>query len=93
MALDITKLIRRRDPDHEDCWLVYCDDIHARTIARAAGTPNALVQWKWSAVYPGSRPGEIETGTADTFEEPRRIRKSVAGFRLNSHRGGLSGMA
>lgn len=72
MTIDPSKLTRRRDPDHKDSWHVYCADIHAGTIARAAGTPNALVQWKWSAgFYPGSRPGEIETGTANTFEEAR----------------------
>jgi hypothetical protein len=72
MTLSTTNLKRRRDPDRKDCWLVYCDHIHAGTIAKAAGTPNALVQWKWSAgFYPGSRPGEIETGNANTFEEAR----------------------
>jgi hypothetical protein len=51
---------------------VYCDDIHAGTIAKAAGTPNAIEQQKWSAgFYPGSGPGEIKQGSANTFEEAR----------------------
>ena len=47
-------------------------DIHAGSIAKAAGTPNAAVAWKWSCgFFPGSKPGEIKSGTADTFEEAR----------------------
>jgi hypothetical protein len=33
---------------------------------------NAQEDWQWSAgFYPGSRPGEIRTGTADSFEAAR----------------------
>lgn len=65
-------LTRRPDPHRKDCWLVYFGDIHCGTIARAAGTPNAVAQWKWAAgFYPGSRPGEIKFGSADTFDQAR----------------------
>lgn len=67
-----TKLTRRPDPHRKDAWMVYADDICAGSIARAAGTPNALVQWKWQVgFYPGSKPGEIKSGTTDTFEQAR----------------------
>ena len=43
----------------------------AATVA-AAGTPNAMTQWKWSCgFYPGSNPGEQRSGTADTFDQAR----------------------
>jgi len=52
-------LTRRPDPHRADSWLVYYGDVHVGTIARAAGTPNAMTQWKWSwGLYPGSNPGE-----------------------------------
>jgi hypothetical protein len=72
MAFDFTKLSRRADPDRAGCWQVYCGDIHAGTIARSTGRPNAQEEWTWTAgFYPGSRPGEIKGGTATTFEEAR----------------------
>jgi hypothetical protein len=71
-VLDFHKLTRRRDPDQPDCWRVYCDDIHAGTISKGTGMPNARNDWKWSAgFYPGSRPREIKGGSADTFEEAK----------------------
>ncbi len=70
--LGITSLTRRRDPHRKDCWQIYAGDVHAGTIAIAAGLPNAAVAWKWSAgFYPGSGPGEIRHGGADTFDEAR----------------------
>ena len=72
MALDPTKLTRRRDLDRADCWLIYCADIHAGIIAKAIGMPNAVNHWSWSAgFYPGSRAGEIKSGSAETFEAAR----------------------
>jgi hypothetical protein len=69
MQLRSTKLTRRPDPHRPDCWLIYCGDIHAGTIAKAVGMPNAVNLWNWSAgFYPGSRPGECKSGTADTCE-------------------------
>jgi hypothetical protein len=71
-ALDFTQLTRRADPDRADCWCVYCGDIHAGTIAIANGMPNAKNCWRWSAgFFPGSRPGEVKSGTANTFAEAR----------------------
>jgi hypothetical protein len=72
MTLDFTMLTRRADPDRADCWQVYCGDIHAGTIARSTGRPNAQNEWTWSAgSYPGSGPGEIKGGTALTFEKDK----------------------
>ena len=72
IPLDFTKLARRRSPDLSDCWQVYCEDIHAGTISKATGMPNAQNDWTWSAgFYPGSGPGEIKGGRADTFEEAK----------------------
>jgi hypothetical protein len=65
-------LTRRPDPHRKDAWLVYADDICAGSISRAVGLPNAAEAWKFSAgFYPGSRPGEIKSGSADTFDEAR----------------------
>lgn len=72
MIDDTTRLTRRPDPDRKDAWMIYAGDIRAGSIAKAAGTPNAIVQWKWSAgFYPGSGPGEIKGGTTDTFDQAR----------------------
>jgi hypothetical protein len=71
-AVITAPLTRRPDPHRKDCWLVYFGDIHCGTIARAASTPNAIVQWKWSCgFYPGSKLGEIKHGSADAFEQAR----------------------
>jgi hypothetical protein len=62
---------RRQDPERDDCWFIYCGDIHAGTIAKAA-TVNSQAVWNWSAGFnPGSGPGEIKGGSADTFEQAR----------------------
>jgi hypothetical protein len=46
--------------------------IYAGTIAKAVGLPNGATQWTWQAgFYPGSKPGETKTGSADTFEAAR----------------------
>ncbi len=72
MIFDFTKLTRRRDANRPDCWQVYCGDICAGWIAKAIGMPNAQNDWTWSAgFYPGSGPGEIRSGCADTFEAAR----------------------
>jgi hypothetical protein len=65
-------LTRRRDKHRAECWLIYYGDIHAGTIAKAVGMPNAKNNWNWRAgFYPGSRPGEVKSGSADTFEEAK----------------------
>ena len=72
MTLDFTKMTRRRAADRLDCWLIMCGDIRAGTIGKAVGMPNAVNHWNWSAgFYPGSKPGEIKTGSAETFEAAR----------------------
>lgn len=70
-ALDFSKLTRRPDPHRPDCWRIFCGDICAGWIAKAA-TVNAASVWNWSAgFYPGSGPGEIRSGTANSFEEAK----------------------
>lgn len=65
-------LTRRRYPERQDCWHVYCGDVHVGTIARSVGNPNAAPQWEWRCgFYPGSRPGECTSGTAKTFDGAR----------------------
>lgn len=72
MIPDTTKLTRRPDPHRKDAWTIYAGDVRAGSIAKAAGTPDAKVIWKWSAgFYPGSNPGEIKGGSTDTFDEAR----------------------
>lgn len=72
MTLDFNKLTRRPDPHRPECWRIWCGDICAGWIAKAVGMPDAQNCWTWSAgFYPGSRPGEIKNGTADTFEEAK----------------------
>ena len=72
MTSATTPLTRRPDPYRKDAWTIYAGDVRAGSIAKAAGTPDARVIWKWSAgFYPGSSPGEIKGGSADTFEEAR----------------------
>jgi hypothetical protein len=65
-------LSRRRHPDRPDCWHIYYGDVHAGTIVRRVGNPHDTNQWEWSCgFYPGSRPGEIQSGTAATFDDAR----------------------
>ena len=62
-----------RDPEaHQERWLIYCGDVHAGTIIRSIGNPNAVPQWQWRCgFYPGSGPGECTVGTAASFEAAR----------------------
>jgi hypothetical protein len=65
-------LIRRRSADRPDCWHIYYGDVHADIIAERVGNPHDTDQWEWSCgFYPGSRPGEIQSGTAATFDDAR----------------------
>jgi hypothetical protein len=66
-------LTRRRSPDRrEECWHVYYGDVHAGTIALRTGNPHDTDPWEWRCgFYPGSRPGECQSGTAATFHEAR----------------------
>jgi hypothetical protein len=51
-------LTRRPDPHRADCWLIYFGDVHVGTVARAVGTPNATVEWRWQCgFYPRMRRG------------------------------------
>lgn len=69
---DFTQLTRRPDPDRADCCRINCGDVCAGWIARSVGRPNAQNEWTWSAgFYPGSGPGEIKSGTANTFVDAK----------------------
>jgi hypothetical protein len=66
-------LTRRRSPDHrQECWQIFYGDIHAGTITERVGNPHDTEPWEWRCdFYPGSRPGEYQSGTAVTFDQAR----------------------
>ena len=66
-------LTRRRSPDHrQECWQIYYGDIHAGTITERVGNPHDTKPWEWRCgFYPGSNPGEHQSGTAASFAEAR----------------------
>ena len=66
-------LTRRRSPDHrQECWQIYYGDIHAGTITERVGNPHDTERWEWRCgFYPGSNPGEHQSGTAASFAEAR----------------------
>jgi hypothetical protein len=68
------ELTRRRSPDHprQQCWEIFYGDIHAGTIIERVGNPHDTEPWEWRCgFYPGSRPGECTSGTAETFHDAR----------------------
>jgi hypothetical protein len=67
------ELTRRRSPDHrQECWHIFYGDIHAGTITERVGNPHDTEQWEWRCgFYPGSNPGEHQSGTAASFAEAR----------------------
>jgi hypothetical protein len=67
------ELTRRRCPEaREECWHIYYGDIHAGTLAIRAGNPHDTEPWEWRCgFYPGSRPSECSSGTAETFDQAR----------------------
>jgi hypothetical protein len=95
MTLDFTRLTRRPDPNRADCWLIMCGDVRAGHVARSVGRPNAQEDWQWSAgFYPGSRPGVIRTGTAETFELAKAaFERAWLVFASTRTEADLSGMA
>jgi hypothetical protein len=65
-------LTRRRYPGRLDCRHVYYGDVHVGTIAVRVGCPHDEDPWEWRCgFYPGSRPGEIQAGTAEIFAAAR----------------------
>jgi hypothetical protein len=66
-------LTRRRSPEHrQECWEIYFGDVHAGTIMARIGNPHDTEPWEWQCgFYPGSRPGECQSGTVATFDEAR----------------------
>jgi hypothetical protein len=66
------ELTRRRSDDRQHCWQISYGDIHAGTIAERVGNPPDTDAWEWrGGFYPGSHPGEHQTGTAATVDNAR----------------------
>ena len=87
-------LTRRRSADRPDCWHIYYGDVHAGTIAMRAGNPHDTDRWEWSCgFYPGSRPGEIQSGTSATFEMPAPNLPAGGRSFCQPHRRRFSGVA
>jgi hypothetical protein len=62
----------RRYIERIDCWHVYYGDVCVGTIARRSGCPADVDQWEWGCgFYPGTEPGQGESGTAADFEASR----------------------
>jgi hypothetical protein len=61
-------LTRRRYKERRDYWQVHYGDVCVGTIGRRAGCPVEVDQWEWSCgLYPGTDPGQGESGTAVDF--------------------------
>ncbi|MFY9951942.1 hypothetical protein [Bradyrhizobium sp.] len=89
-------LTRRRSRDHrQECWLIYFGDIHAGTITERVGNPHDAAQWEWRCgFYPGSHPGDHQSGTAASFDEARADFESAWKIFLSKRiEGRFSGMA
>jgi hypothetical protein len=67
------ELTRRRSDNHrQECWHIFYGDIHAGTITERVGNPRDTERWEWRCgFYPGSHPGEHQSGTAASFAEAR----------------------
>ena len=72
------ELTRRRYPEAtersaaEECWHIYYGDVHAGTITIRTRNPHDTDPWEWCCgFYPGSHPGEHQSGTAATFDQAR----------------------
>jgi hypothetical protein len=66
------KLTRRKYPERVDCWHVYYGDVCVGTIARHTGCPVDVDPWEWGCgFYPGTEPGQGESGTAVDFDQAR----------------------
>jgi hypothetical protein len=66
-----SNLTRRRSADRPDCWQIYYGHIQAGTIAMRAGNPHDTDPWEWVCGYPGSKLGEIQSGTSETSDQAR----------------------
>ena len=64
------ELTRRRYKHLTDCWHIYYGDVHVGTVARRTGQPHDKDSWEWRCgFYPGSEPGEHQSGVAATFDD------------------------
>jgi hypothetical protein len=75
---------RRRSPDHrEEWWEIYYGDIHVGAISLRSGNPHDSDPWQWRCgFYPGSRPGDFTSGTAETFDQARADFEAARGVFL-----------
>jgi hypothetical protein len=66
-------LTRRRSTDApEECWHVYYGAVQVGTIAIRIGISHDEDPWDWDCgFYPGSHPGEHQSGTAATVDRAR----------------------
>jgi hypothetical protein len=65
-------LTRKLSTGRIDCWHIHYGDVQVGVIARRVGNPNASDHWGWTCgFYPGSHPGEHQSGTAATFDQAR----------------------
>jgi len=65
-------LTRRRYPERVDCWQIYYGDVCVGTVARRTGCPVDVDPWEWGCgFYPGTEPGQGESGTAVDFDQAR----------------------
>src|SRR6266446_6485792 len=66
-------LIRRRNLEASDDYRqIYFGDVRVGTIAIRTGNPHDTDPWQWRCgFYPGSHPGEHQSGTAATFDQAR----------------------
>jgi hypothetical protein len=52
--------------------VVYYGDVLVGTISERTGNPHDTEPWEWHCgFYPGSRPGECTSGTAETSDQAR----------------------
>lgn len=68
-ATGCAELNLTRRQSGSETWQVYYGDVRVGFIGKRSGVPVDADQWGWSA---GIKSGELETGTAETFEAARR---------------------
>lgn len=70
--INFNKLTLRPDQRRPECWRVYWRDVSAGTIAKRIGRYIVVHEWTWGAgFYPGSKIGEIRSGTASSYDEAK----------------------
>ena len=68
--------------------------VHASTIIRSIGNPNAVPRWQWRCgFYPGSGPGECTVARRPALRPAIGIRGNLARVPSEAHRGRFSEIA